>query len=665
MARPQAPLWSATISPGNRLPTPGPVFGSYPMRDAPPLSSHAWLALVQAWWRGPRPPWRWQARAFVAGVRQSQRDWAGLTPDAHARRLASLRASLAVKGFQRAQVSQAMGALSDLVHRRLGWQVHEVQLMGAWWMLGNRLIEMATGEGKSLTVVLAAGTAALAGVPVHVMTANDYLARRDAEQWAPFYEALGLTVAWVTSASTPQERQQAYQCDLVYVTAKEVAFDHLRDRAAKAQGNLGALVLKGLCMAVIDEADSMLIDEACTPLVLSQVVQARQAEHPYRLALFLARQIQPGRDVEWGAGQALQWLPAGLERLDQLCANLQGAWRLKRYREEQVGLALTALHVLVRDVHYLLRDDEVHIIDGTTGRLAIGRSWSRGLHQMVCIKESVSPSAETETLTQTSYQEFFPRYHRLCGLSGTLWEERRELLTIYGLPVVRVPLRLPSQRRDAGLHIADSALTKWDRVADHATRQAVAGRAVLVGTHSVADSEHLSAVLTRRGVAHRVLNARHDGEAGTQEREVIEAACRPGAITVATHMAGRGTDIQLGPEVLDRGGLHVINTHLNASRRIDRQLYGRSGRQGQPGSHECVLSWGDQVMEPLARHPWLMGVLRMLAACRSTAAPTVRLLCAWLQMIEGQQGRQRRWSLLRLQDTMRRQLAWAGREEWS
>lgn len=635
------------------------------MREALPLSGHSSVALVQAWCRQPAPPWQWHAKAFIKSVRQAQAVWAALSPSSHERQLAALRAGLAVDGFRRDRVIQAMAALCELVHRQLGWQVHDVQLMGAWWMLGNRLIEMATGEGKSLTVVLAAATAALAGVPVHVMTANDYLARRDAEQWAAFYQALGLSVSWITAASTPQERQLAYQQDLVYVTAKEVAFDHLRDRAARARGQVEGMVLRGLCMAVIDEADSMLIDEACTPLVLSQLVEAGHSEHPYRLALFLARQLQSGRDYDWDGSQALVWHDAGLEWLEKMSANLQGPWRLRRYREEQVGLALMALHLLVRDVHYLVRDDEVHIIDGTTGRLAIGRAWSRGLHQMVCIKESITASAETETLTQTTYQEFFPRYHRLCGLSGTLWEERKELLTIYGLPVVRVPLRLPSRRLDLGVHLCADGQAKWDRVACQAARYAAEGRAVLVGTNSVADSEHLSAMLSRQGLSHQLLNARQDGEAGEQEQAIIAAAGRQGAITVATHMAGRGTDIKLDSDVLARGGLHVINTHLNASRRIDRQLYGRGGRQGQPGSCECVLSWSDETMAPLARQPLLRGLARRLAAWPPTSRLTVRVLCTWLQRLEGQQARWRRWSLLQVQAGMRRQLAWAGREEWS
>jgi preprotein translocase subunit SecA len=662
-AAPRA-IWSDRIALGSRLPVPGSVMGHYPVRDAPELSNSPTWALVQAWWRMPGRPSTYRGRRFVLRVRQAQAQWQALSTAQMAEHLDRLRAALSVNGFTDALAARAMGAVCLRVQQQLGWQVHDVQLRGAWWMLGQRLIEMATGEGKSLTVVLAAGTAALAGIPVHVMTANDYLARRDAEQWTPLYASLGLSVAWVTAASTAAERREAYQHDVVYVTAKEVAFDYLRDRAARHQGQDDAVVLRGLCMAVIDEADSILIDEACTPLVLSQALPSRQAEQQHRLSLFLARQMQVGRDFDWGPQQALNWHEVGVERLASLAANLQGPWKLKRYREDQVGLALTALHVLERDAHYLLRDGEVHIIDGTTGRLAIGRAWSRGLHQMVCIKEGLAATPETETVSQTTYQEFFPCYHLVCGLSGTLWEERQELLAVYGLPVLQVPLRQPGLRLDLGTVLTPDAEAKWAAVARHVAAQAGQGRAVLVGTNTVADSERLSAVLSEQGVMHRVLNARHDEHEGSAEREVIDAAGQPGAITVATHMAGRGTDIHLGAQVLARGGLHVLNTHLNASRRIDRQLYGRAARQGQPGSFECVLSCTDEAIRPWAEGAFAGALLRTnLGGQSGVRQALVRALCGLIQRQEGRKAFWRRWHLLQLQMAMHRQLAWAGRDD--
>jgi preprotein translocase subunit SecA len=659
--------WSQQIASGKRLPMPGPVFGPYPLRDAPEFSSSASVAWLSARLTCAVRPAGAQQQKMLRQIRHHTSRLAALPLPAFAAELGLLRAQLAVHGFVQHLTAQSMAAVAVVVQRHLGWQLHDAQLLGAWWMLERRLIEMATGEGKSVTVVLAAATAALAGVPVHVMTSNDYLARRDAQQWLPIYADLGLKVAWVVSADTAEDRQRAYLHDVVYVTAKEVAFDHLRDRVARAQGRATDQVLRGLCMAIIDEADSILIDEACTPLVLSQTVDVREVEQRYRLAIYLAGKLKAGRDFECAPDQPARLLHTGAQRLAKDATSLPGPWRLKRFREEQGCLALMALHVLKRDVHYLVRDDEVHIIDGTTGRLAFGRAWSRGLHQMVCIKEHVKLSPETLTLVQTTYQEFFPRYHLLGGLSGTLAEENAELLAIYGAPVVSVPLRQPSRREDRGLVLLGDIASKWRTVALQARHESSLRRAVLIGVDSVADSEILSALLTQDGVPHRVLNATHDGHAGDEERSVIEAAGLPGAVTVATHMAGRGTDIQPHAAVLESGGLHVINTHLNASSRIDRQLYGRAGRQGQVGSHQCVLSWQDEELRALTDRRWLMQLLSALGTTRTGDAPVpavIRWLCRGVQILSGRRAARQRWVLLQTQQSMRKQTAWAGRDDW-
>lgn len=646
--------WSDRLTPARSLPVPGPVHGDYPIREQEtPPQRMAWAWLKQSW-RSPGAPSAREDRRLLAELDAAMPVWQRKSQPDFERDLITLRAQLSIHGFQRERVAQAMAAVGVIVKRQLGWQVHEVQWLGAWWMLEGRLIEMATGEGKSLVVVLAATVAALAHVPVHVMTANDYLARRDAQQWQPIYEALGLSLAWLTASSTHDQRRKAYQQDLVYVTAKEVAFDHLRDLAAKAAGLVGNMVLRGLCMAVIDEADSILIDEACTPLVLSQALPGRQAEQQQRLALYLARQLKQPRDFTARQGQAVCLLAPGASRLTQAAKTLPGPWRLQRFREDQVVLALTALHALARDVDYLVRDGEVHIIDACTGRLALGRAWSRGLHQMVCIKEGLGATPETETLTQTTYQTFFPRYHRVCGLSGTLWEERAELMAIHGLPVVRMPLRQPGRRQDLGMQMCASAAEQWQRVAQVVRQVSDAGRAVLVGTDSVADSEALSQVLQAQGIVHQLLNARHDSEQGDAERELIAQAGKPGAVTVATHMAGRGTDILLDPRVLRAGGLHVINTHLNASARIDRQLHGRAARQGQPGSFERILRSSDTSLSTLP--DW--------ARIGLDQARLVGPLCRWAQWLAGRQTCAQRWGLLQSQFAMRRQLLWAGRDDW-
>ncbi len=568
----------------------------------------------------------------------------------------SLRRALGTEGLSRRQLVQSLALMACLVQRQTGWRVHDAQLLAAWWMLHNHLVEMATGEGKSVAMVMAAGAAGLAGVPVHLMTANDYLAQRDEAQWSAVYQAAGLTSAVVTAASNQLQRLEAYRSAVVYVTAKEVAFDFLRDCLARQQGSPQEQVLRGLCMAMIDEADSILIDEAATPLILSRNVQNQASVQTHRLAMYLARMLHQERDFVLDAQQVPHLTAAGISRLEQACATLPGLWQLARYRHEQVQLALTALHVLQADVHYLVKDEQIHIIDGTTGRLAVGRTWSRGLHQMICLKEKVPPLFETLTLMDTSYQRFFPRYHRVCGLSGTLWEERFDLMATYGLPLRRVPLTHPNRRLHLGIHVCEDTRSKWQFVRDRAAQVARQSRAVLVGVASVSDSQALSRCLSDAGVEHQVLNAQQDAANGQAERLVVGMAGQPGMITVATHMAGRGTDIQVDPEVLRQGGLHVINTHVNASPRVDRQLYGRAGRQGQPGSSECVLSWEDAILQPvgqvglgktwLARWPFLL-----------------RLWVVWHQGVTSGHLARQRWALVQSQRGVQQQTALAGRSD--
>jgi preprotein translocase subunit SecA len=663
---PDAPgmdAWSERLMQGTQVPRPGPVYGAYPLKDIQRRSASPTIAWLQAWWQGPSSPGEMQNRRFVTDVRLARKYWAGLEPKAKAHQVVALRVKLGTQGFTNALTTQSFGLVCEVVQQHLGFELHDVQLLAAWWMIGQRLVEMATGEGKTLTVLLTAATAALAGVPVHVLTANDYLARRDAEQLAPIYAALGLTVAYVTASSTPDERKRAYLADVVHVTAKEVAFDHLRDRAARSVGDAGGMVLRGLCMAVVDEADGILIDEACTPLILARAADLREADQRYRLSLFLARQLKKGTDYVCAEGMQVSLTQAGQDRLKQLTGSMQGEWAWQRYRHTQVICALQALHVFQRDVHYLVRDDDIHIIDETTGRLAVGRSWSRGLHQMIAIKESVKPTPENETLSQTSYQSFFPRYLRLAGLSGTLYEDRDEMLRVYGLPMCRVPLRAPSRRVIKRTVVCSDATAKWRMVATHAQAESGRGRPVLIGTDTVADSDEISRVLTSMGLAHHLLNARQDEEQGKQEQNVIAQAGQAGHITVATHMAGRGTDIHLSDQALANGGLHVINTNLNRSRRIDRQLIGRCARQGTPGSCETILSWSDPCWDEFADGGWRRAATGW-GRSGLLPGPIARWLCGQIQSAAEARSRRRRWNMLVTEASMARQLALAGSEDW-
>jgi preprotein translocase subunit SecA len=475
----------------------------------------------------------------------------------------------------------------------------DTQLIAGRIVLDNRLAEMATGEGKTLAVALAAATAALAGIPVHVITANDYLVTRDAEQLAPLYRALGLSAGAVTQPQDAAQRRVAYACDITYCTAKELVFDYLRDGLHRTRDPLRwrleqlagesveGPVLRGLCMAIIDEADSILIDEARVPLILSQAEDDGQRREYLAQSLDLARAMRTGADFRLDeTALCAELTDSGRERLEHDAASLPPMWRNRLHREEAVSTALAALHLFRPDRHYLVREGRVQIIDETTGRVAPGRAWSRGLHQLIELKEGCVPSAEFRTAAQITYQRFFPRYLRLGGLSGTLREARAELLAVYRLSVRRVPLSKPCRRVVLPRRLFPDRASLWDAVAARVAMLHSAGRPVLVGTDSVADSEALARRLGEAGLPHAVLNARHDRD----EADIVAQGGARGAITVATNMAGRGTDIPLADGVADLGGLHIICCQLNAARRIDRQLAGRAARQGDHGSVETWLS---------------------------------------------------------------------------
>ncbi|MBK6744275.1 MAG: translocase [Hydrogenophilales bacterium] len=493
------------------------------------------------------------------------------------------------------------GASRHGLHTTTGRHPFATQVMAARALLDNQLVEMATGEGKTLAVAMAAGLAALAGMPVHVVTANDYLAERDAEALGPWYTALGLKVGVVTARADSGARRAAYGRDVVYCTAKELGFDYLRDhvaghrrgdelrqRAASLDGRQRAVpLLRGLCMAIVDEADSILIDEARVPLILSRAVDGRRARGDYETALSLAGGLEAGRDFQLDPlARRVTLSAAGDTALDAAVADLTPAWRNRRYREAWVVQALSALHLYRRDRDYILRDGKVEIVDPTTGRVAAGRSWSRGLHQLIELKEGFEPTPANATAARITFQRLFRRYHRLAGVSGTLRESAGELAQTYGLRVFRLPLRLPSRRTLLPPRLFATRAELWQALAARIAGLRTEGRPVLVGTDSVADSEALASVLAEAGISCRVLNARQDKE----EADIVALAGLRAQVTVTTNLAGRGTDIPLGPGVAALGGLHVISCQHNGARRIDRQLLGRCARQGEAGSSETWLS---------------------------------------------------------------------------
>lgn len=576
------------MTPATVLPRPGPLLGAYPLRGpSPPAAWAGWWSRTAA----PLPVNR------VAAIRAQQARWAALSELEFRAHLRRLRARLARDGFGGAQRVRALGCVAAAAQRALGRNPYDTQLLCAEALLDDHLAEMATGEGKTLAAALAAAVAALAGVPVHVMTANDYLAARDAAQLGLLYGVLGLRTGVVLGSTAPEARRAAYACDLTYATAREIAFDHLRDRvhlqaqgselqrcAARLAGDAPPpLLLRGLCMAIVDEADSLMIDEATMPLVLAETQDDPGHRAACFQALMLARRLTPGEDLHLDAEQlAVHWTEAGTERLEPLADSLGGAWLNRRHRQDLVGAALVALHGLVPDRHYLVREGRVELLDAVTGRAAPGRVWARGLQTLVELKEGCPVTPPTRTSAQTSYQRFFLGYLRLSGISGTLAECRAELHAVYGRQIVAVPLRRPGLRQLAPPRLFATGQARAEAIPARVQALVAQGRPVLVGVDTVAEAQALSARLNAAGIDHQRLDARHDAD----EAAVVAMAGQAGTVTVATRMAGRGTDIELGAGVAERGGLHVLCCQDNASARLDRQCIGRAARQGDPGSAE-------------------------------------------------------------------------------
>lgn len=520
-----------------------------------------------------------------------------------------LRDELRRHGLSDELVCRSFALVREAAYRTLAQRHYDVQIFGGWVLLNGCIAEMMTGEGKTLTATLAAATVAMAGVPVHVITVNDYLTARDAREMKPLYEMLGLSVGAVTHELDPAARRSAYSCDVTYCCNKELAFDYLRDRLAVGRQpnriqlqlerlygdatRLRQLVLRGLCFGIVDEADSVLVDEARVPLIISGAGGQVPERHIYETALRLARELGRGRDFSLnGQERSIRLTPQGRATITKQAEDLTGIWSGPRRREELVRQALTALHLFHRDVQYLVRDDKVQIIDEYTGRIMGDRSWEQGLHQIIELKEGCPLTPMQTSLARITYQRFFRRYLWLSGMTGTAQEVAGELWNVYRLATVTVPTNRPLQRAWKGERLFATSEQKWDAVVDRIGELRGQGRPVLVGTRSVAASEVLSEQLSKAKIEHVVLNARQDeGEAS-----VVAAAGEQGRVTVATNMAGRGTDIKLTRSVAQTGGLHVIATERHEAKRIDRQLYGRTGRQGDPGSYETVTSLEDELL---------------------------------------------------------------------
>ena len=548
-------------------------------------------------------------RHFLRSVKQLGEKYQLLSEDELAREFAAIRAELKGQELGVAHLVRSFALIREVADRRLGLRHYDVQLIGGWILCHGMVAEMNTGEGKTLTATLPACVAALDGLPVHIVTVNDYLARRDAEWMRPIYEAFGLSVGVVTHGLSLAERRQAYRCDVTYCTNKELVFDYLKDRLVfgrkpsrgllnlerltKSAERMERLCLRGLGFALVDEVDSILVDEARTPLIISGQGDNSYKTQVYQQALQIAERLTEKEDFTLDQLQRrLTLTERGSQTLEELTENLPGIWQGRFRREELIRQALTAQHLFHKDRDYLIKNDRVQIIDEFTGRTMADRSWEQGLHQLIEAKECCEVTSQKEPLARISYQRFFRRYQFLSGMTGTAKEVADELWSVYRLNVVAVPPHRPVIRQQLPSLTFRTEAQKWEAVLKRIRVLHDQGRPVLVGTRSVEASERLAEKLVEASLPHRVLNARQDQE----EAEIIALAGQTAQITVATNMAGRGTDIALSDAVRSAGGLHVLATERHSARRIDRQLFGRCGRQGDPASCESMVSLEDEVL---------------------------------------------------------------------
>ena len=589
-----------------------------------------------------------------------------------------MRGRLRRDGFKLAVVSECFALIREAAWRSLGKRHYDSQLIAGWSLLNGELAEMATGEGKTLAATLPACVVGLAGYPAHVITVNDYLAKRDAEIMKPLYQYLGLSVGVVVQGMTKHERREAYACSVTYCTNKEIAFDYLKDGVALGHRNSRLhlalekirgdyvreeeLVLRGLFFAVVDEADSVFIDEASTPLILSSATNKGGENEDYQDALEVAKALKPEEDFEIDLKlRRVTLLESGKQKIEEFAKELGEirVWSSIRAREEFVTQAINALFLYKKDQQYVVIDGQIQIVDESTGRVMPDRSWERGLHQFIEAKEGCELSSKTETLARITYQRLFRRYLRLGGMTGTAKEVEREIKSTYKLGVRSVPLNRPSKRKIMPSRLYPTEHLKWEAVADAAEKLALLnGRPVLIGTRSVRASEALSSVLNNRQIEHALLNAKQD----EIEAQIIASAGEAGRVTVATNIAGRGTDIELDPGVREKGGLHVILTEFHDSKRVDRQLFGRCARQGDPGSCEVIVSLEDDIFTTYT--PKLVALAgKLMQRGAGFSRPLLWLLKSVAQFSSELKSKQIRGQTMKQDKQLSKVLAFSGRGE--
>ncbi|MBU8713693.1 preprotein translocase subunit SecA [Brevibacillus parabrevis] len=485
-------------------------------------------------------------------------------------------------------LNEAFAVVREASKRVLGMRHFDVQLIGGMVLQEGRISEMKTGEGKTLVATLATYLNALLGKGVHVVTVNEYLAERDSRIMGQLYNFLGLTVGLNKNGLSPEEKREAYACDITYGTNNEFGFDYLRDNMVLYKEQM---VQRPLFFAIIDEVDSILIDEARTPLIISG--SANKSTELYYICSHFVKRLEPEKDFTIDEKMKIVNLTdEGVGKVEQ-AFNIDNLYDTAHITlNHHITAALKAQVLFKLDVDYVVQEGEVVIVDEFTGRLMVGRRYSDGLHQAIEAKEGLRVQSESMTLATITLQNYFRMYEKLAGMTGTAKTEEEEFKKIYGLDVVVIPTNKPVIRQDMPDLVFKTEAAKYRAVVNDIVERHKKGQPILVGTISIENSERLSHMLKQKGVPHSVLNAKHH----EREAEIVARAGQYGAVTIATNMAGRGTDIQLGEGVADLGGLHIIGTERHESRRIDNQLRGRAGRQGDPGSSQFFLSMQDELM---------------------------------------------------------------------
>jgi len=573
-------------------------------------------------------------------------------------------------------IERAFALVREVAARQIGNKPFPVQIAGAFAIDHGCIAEMATGEGKTLTATMPATVAGWRGRGCHIITVNDYLAERDAEWMGKIYRFCGLSVAHIEQAMSADDRRAAYQADITYCTNKEVSADFLRDRLAlgRVRGLSSALLTKitrsgrsvidrlvqrGLNFAIIDEADSVLVDEAITPLIISGPAPNPEQVEAFRQAADIVSNLRQDTDYRINTRyREVELTNEGKNQLAQAAETFGDIWQGARRREEIATKALVAKELYSLDKQYVIDEGKVVIVDDFTGRLMPDRSWRDGLHQAVEAKEKLEITPPKDTYARISFQRFFRMYRKLSGMTGTASEAAAEFWQIYHLPVVVIPTNRPCKRKNPPDIVLPTGEAKWKRILLEIRRVHERSRPVLVGTRSVQASEYISQMLDSENLNHQVLNAvRH-----REEAQIIAGAGQAGKITVATNMAGRGTDIKLGRGVAESGGLHVIASERNESGRIDRQLFGRCGRQGDPGSAQAIVSLEDEFVSRYAKN--IIAYLKKRHAFNTDgiSSKATRAVFRLAQRRAEKLALRQRKSVMRTDHWLEEQLSFSGRE---